>query len=126
MIWRIYNVAMDKRHCRGATDIGGTSYPHILFRCSFWSGAMSKQPRIDSPVTVQAEIFPETLLEQVQFFCETFNIARSTVLEHLLTQAMAQYAPNNQAIHNKLRQFIDNDTNSRRDKWFHNQPWMED
>ena len=25
-------MAVDKRHCRGATDIGGTSYPYILHR----------------------------------------------------------------------------------------------
>ena len=79
---------------------------------------MSKQPKVNSPVSVPSEIFGQNLLEQVQFFCETFNIPRYIVLEHLLSQAMAEYMPTDQDVHNKLRQFIDDDMNKRRDKWF--------
>ena len=79
---------------------------------------MSKQPKVNSPISVPAEIFGQNLLEQVHFFCETFNIPRYVVLEHLLSQAMAQYVPTDQDVHNKLRQFIDDDMNRRRDKWF--------
>ena len=85
---------------------------------------MSKQPKVNSPISVPSTLFRQSLLEQVQVFCETFNIPRYIILEHFLSTAMDEFVPTNLDVHIQLRKFIADDTNLRRDKWF-NDPQVQ-
>jgi len=76
-------VAVDKRYCRGATDIGGTSYPHILhWRCDGVE-LMRRYCLYDVRVAVREETTMQDVVESAIALRETISKAKndSTCLE---------------------------------------------